>query len=71
MSSNKKASKTRSGLPELKEWIAKVIGGNRETIKRNVEYLQTFGMVYPTVKPNILQVNYDYEKHEQQLLKTG
>jgi predicted AAA+ superfamily ATPase len=57
-------------LPELKKWIAKVIGGNRETIKRYLEYLQTFGMVYPTVKPNILRVNHDYEKHEKELLKT-
>jgi hypothetical protein len=27
-------------------------------------------MVYPTVKPNILRVNHDYEKHEKELLKT-
>jgi hypothetical protein len=27
-------------------------------------------MVYQTVKPNILQVNHDYEKHERQPLKT-
>lgn len=56
-------------LPELKKTIAKNIGANRETVRRYLEYLQTFAMIYPTVKPNVLRMNHDYEGIEKKVVE--
>jgi len=56
-------------VPELKKRIAQHVGGDKRTVRAYLDHLQNYGMIVPTVKPNILRVNHDYAGQERKLLK--